>query len=118
MLRRGGCSGRWQRSRAACPRGDGRGTWAGWRQRGTHGRQLLSAPHGQATKDKFMGPRAALQAEHTGALWSWVRQGRAASRLWQWDDHLVLYGTTFARRMLPEAPGINFRGALFCSQEI
>lgn len=79
MLWRGGCSGRWQRSRAACPRGDGRGTWAGRQQQGTHGRQLLSAPHGQATKDKFMGPGAALRAEHTGALWSWVRQCRAAS---------------------------------------
>lgn len=61
---REGCSGRWQRSRAACPR-------AG-RQQDLHGRQLLAAAAARdhATKDKFMGPRAALWAEHTAALWS------------------------------------------------
>lgn len=86
------------------------------RWQGRHGRQLLpaAAAPDQATKDKFMGLSAAGRAEHTGALWSWGRQHRAALAS---GSGVTTSCCTGPPSLLPAAPGMHFHGALFCSHE-
>jgi len=90
VLRRGGRSGRWQRSRAASP---------GWAAAAGRAR-AAAAP-------RCRGPSSTNKGRIHGAGSAPLSAGQPLAS-GAGAEHPVLRGTTFARRMLPRLPGLIF----------